>query len=79
MSRWSMNGPSPATGRRNGWAMALLGGVTGMLLASAFWRMREQSRGRPQRQQADLRRLGQAPSRSHIQLWSHPARQGQPR
>lgn len=80
MYRWSRNGHTPATMRWNGWAMALLGGIMGMLLTSAFWQIRERRQSKPQGlPPADLRRLGQAPSRSHIQLRSHPARQGQQR
>ena len=76
MDHGNLNAPSAKTLRWGGWASALIGGVVGLLLASAFWGMQRHARGRPQPlQQRDLSRLGQAPSRSHIQLSTHPARQ----
>jgi hypothetical protein len=64
----------------NGWTVALVGGALGMLVAGMWWFMQQRSASTsPHLQRAELRRLGQAPSRSHIQLFAHPAREAWPR
>jgi hypothetical protein len=74
MNKWNLNGQYTQTPRWDGWTIALVGGVIGMLMAGVWWWM--QSAARPQAlQRSDLGRLGQAPSRSHIQLSAHAARQ----
>jgi hypothetical protein len=76
MDHGNLNARPAKTRQWGGWASALIGGVVGLLLASAFWGMQRYARSRPQPpQQRDLSRLGQAPSRSRIQLSTHPARQ----
>jgi hypothetical protein len=80
MYKWNLNSQHARTQQWHGGTVALIGGVVGMLLASAFWWMRSTARSRQyQLPQLQLNRLGQAPSRAHIQLRSHPARQEQPR
>jgi hypothetical protein len=78
MYKW--NGHYAESEPWNGWTVALLGGMVGMLLASAFWWLQSRAKPRPhQLKHLDLSRLGQAPARSHVQLSSHPARQERPR
>jgi hypothetical protein len=62
--------------RWNNWTAGLLGGAIGMMVVGALWYVRSQPRSLPQssRQRA-LPQHGQAPSRSHVQMASHPARQ----
>jgi hypothetical protein len=80
MYKWSLNGKHATITQWNGWTVALLGGAIGMLIAGMWWWLQGNTSTRPQQQQQrDWHRLGQAPSRSHIQLFSHPARQEQPR
>jgi hypothetical protein len=80
MYRWALNGHYRRSTLPNGWTVALIGGAVGMLIAGAWWWMQRGTASTAlSRRQADLRRLGQAPSRSHIQLFPHPARQEQPR
>jgi len=62
--------------RWNSWTAGLLGGAIGMMAIGALWYVRSQPRSLQQRpQQRALPRHGQAPSRSHVQMASHPARQ----
>jgi hypothetical protein len=80
MYKWNLNSHHARTQQWPGGTVALIGGVVGMLLASALWWMRSTAKTRQyQLPQPHLNRLGQAPSRTHIQLRSHPARQEQPR
>jgi hypothetical protein len=58
----------------------VLSGTVGMLVATLWWWWQSSSSAIvKQPQHPDLRRLGQVPSRSHIQLLSHRARQERPR
>jgi hypothetical protein len=60
----------------NNWTAGLLGGAIGMMVVGALWYVRSQPRSLQQRpQQRALPQHGQAPSRSHVQMASHPARQ----
>jgi len=54
----------------------LTGGALGMMIVGALWYVRRQS-GLPQQspKRRGLPQHGQAPSRTHVQLASHPARQ----
>jgi hypothetical protein len=62
--------------RWNRWTAGLLGGAIGMMVVGALWYVRSQPRSLQQRpKQRALPRHGQAPSRSHVQMTSHPARQ----
>jgi hypothetical protein len=80
MYKWNMNSQHARSQSWSGGTVALLGGVVGMLLAGAFWCLRSTARTRQyQLPQPHLSHLGQAPSRAHIQLRSHPARQEQAR
>lgn len=80
MYQWNLNGHSAKPERWNRWAIGLLGGSIGALLMGALWWRQHSAQSTPQQLRSrDLRRLGQLPARSHIQLFSHPARQEQPR
>jgi hypothetical protein len=58
------------------WTAGLVGGALGMMVMGAVWYVRSQSRSRlHSRAQRESPQLGQAPSRSHVQMASHPARQ----
>jgi hypothetical protein len=57
------------------WAAGLIGGAIGLFVMGAFWYVQTKTGRQPRSpQQLDISRLGQAPARSHIQLFSHPAR-----
>lgn len=76
MYRWQMNRWYREPERWTPWTAGLVGGALGMMVVGALWYV--QSQTRPPRQGSERRSLpqhGQAPSRSHIQLASHPARQ----
>jgi hypothetical protein len=58
------------------WTAGLLGGAIGMMAVGALWYVRRQTRLLQQNPRwRNVDQLGQAPSRSHVQLASHPARQ----
>ena len=65
--------------RWNGWSVVLSSAVIGGLIAGMWWLQSQARAALSQQQPFERRRLGQAPSRSHIQLRTHPARQEQPR
>ena len=76
MYRWQRNRWYREPERRTPWTAGLVGGALGVMVVGMLWyvqsriRMTQQS---PKRR--GLQRHGQAPSRSHVQLASHPARQ----
>jgi hypothetical protein len=62
--------------RWNSWTAGLVGGAIGMMVVGVLWYVRSQTRPLQQSpKQRGLQRHGQAPSRSHVQMASHPARQ----
>jgi hypothetical protein len=62
--RWSM------------WTAGLIGGAVGLVVMGTLWYMQTKTQSRPQiPKRLGLSRQGQKPARSHIQLFSHPARQ----
>lgn len=76
MYRWQMNRWNRKPERWTPWTAGLVGGALGMMVVGALWYMR--SRTQTLQQSPERRSLpqhGQAPSRSHIQMASHPARQ----
>ena len=76
MYRWQMNRWYREPERRTPWTAGLVGGALGMMVVGALWYVQSRTRiphQSPKRR--GLQRHGQAPSRSHIQLASHPARQ----
>lgn len=76
MHLWNLHSHYNEPKWRNTWTAGLVGGAIGILIMGAFWYM--QTKGRPRQRtprQLGLGRHGQAPARSHIQLFSHPARQ----
>jgi hypothetical protein len=80
MYHWTCNGHYSHRKIQNGWTVALIGGALGMLAAGVWWWVRRGPASMPpDLRQSNLRHLGQAPARSHIQLFAHPARQEQPR
>lgn len=80
MYQWNLNGHAARSGRWNGWVTGLLGASVGALLMGVLWWLQRSAGGKaPQLQRRDVSQLGQPPARSHIQLFSHPARQERPR
>jgi hypothetical protein len=80
MYKWNLNSHHTRSAPWNNWTVALLSGTAGMLIATLWWWWQSNTSSRAQQpQHTDLRRLGQVPSRSHIQLLSHQARQERPR
>jgi hypothetical protein len=76
MNKWNVHSRDTRSAPWNGWVVALLSGTVGMLIASLWWWRQSNASARAQQpQRTDLRRLGQGPSRAHIRLLSHPARQ----
>ena len=76
MYRWQMNRLYREPERWTPWTAGLVGGAIGMMVVGALWYV--QSRPRMPLQSPErrgLQRHGQAPSRSHVELASHPARQ----
>lgn len=71
----SLNNQYYAPERWNTWTACLLGGAVGLLAVGAFWYMQNQTQSRSRVPQSRLSHQGQAPARSHIQLFSHQARQ----
>lgn len=66
----------PEPERWNMWTAGLVGGAIGMLVIGTLWYMQTKTQTRQQiPKRLGLSRHGQAPARSHIQLFSHPARQ----
>jgi hypothetical protein len=76
MRHESLNSQYYAPERWQTWTAGLIGGAVGLLVMGACWYMQTKAQSRPRiPQQRDVSRQGQAPARSHIQLFSHPARQ----
>jgi hypothetical protein len=76
MYRWPRHRFDREPKRWNSWTAGLLGGAIGMMVVGALWYVRSQPRSLQKRpEQRALPRHGQAPSRSHVQMASHPARQ----
>jgi hypothetical protein len=69
MDKWNRHSHHPRSASWNGWVVALLSGTVGMLIASLWWWRQSNASARAQQQHTDLRRLGQGPSRTHIQLF----------
>lgn len=56
------------------WTAGLVGSAVGLLVMGAIWYIWNKAQARPQTPRAlGWSRQGQAPSRSHIRLSSHPA------
>jgi hypothetical protein len=71
----SLNHQYYAPERWSTWTAGLIGGAIGLLVMGACWYMGTKAQSRPRAlQQPGVSRQGQAPARSHIQLFSHPAR-----
>jgi hypothetical protein len=80
MYPWHLNSQHTRSAAWDNWTVALVSGAVGVLIASLWWWRQGNASDRAQQpQHTDWRRLGQRPSRSHIQLLSHPARQERPR
>lgn len=76
LHRWHMNSIYREPERLRTWTIGLVGGAIGMLVVGALWYVRTQTRAQQQTpKRLGLSRHGQSPSRSHIQMSSHPARQ----
>jgi len=76
MYRWQINRWYREPERWTPWTAGLLGGALGMMVVGALWYVQSQTRSPQQSpKRRSLPQHGQAPSRSHIQLASHPARQ----
>ena len=76
MYRWQRNRSYREPEYWKPWTAGVVGGAIGMMVVGALWYV--QSRPRMPLQSPErrsLQRHGQAPSRSHVQLASHPARQ----
>ena len=72
----SLNHQYHAPERWHTWTAGLIGGAIGLLVMGACWYIQMKARSRSRvPQQRGVSRQGQAPARSHIQLFSHPARQ----
>jgi hypothetical protein len=71
----SLNSQYDAPDRWQTWTAGLIGGAIGLLVMGVCWYMQTKARSQPREpKQLDISRQGQAPARSHIQLFSHPAR-----
>jgi hypothetical protein len=80
MYQWNLNGYAPHRERWSGWIMGLIGASVGALLMGVLWWLQRNTGGQVSPlQRRDVSQLGQPPARSHIQLFSHPARQERPR
>lgn len=75
--RWHLNRSYREPERRNTWTTSLVGGAIGLVAVGVLWYMRKPTQS-PSSKRLGWSRHGQAPSRSHIQMDSHPARQTQP-
>jgi hypothetical protein len=71
---WHLNRPDRESEHWNAWTIGLVGGVIGLVVVGALWYMRKPTQS-PSSERLGWSRHGQAPSRSHIQMDSHPARQ----
>ena len=76
MRAWNLSSSYRKPKGLDAWTAGLIGGVLGILLMGALRYLKTRSTAGPRApKQLDLGRHGQAPDRSHIQLFSHPARQ----
>jgi hypothetical protein len=71
-----MNTHSRAPERWSMWTAGLIGGAIGIVVMGTLWYRQTKTQTRQQiPKRLGLSRYGQRPARSHIQLFSHPARQ----
>jgi len=71
---WHLNRSYREAEHWNARTIGLVGGVMGLVVVGALWYVRKHTQSLSS-ERLGWSRHGQAPSRSHIQMDSHPARQ----